>query len=113
MKLCPHCGAELLSDAASFCMECGETIQHSDEKKAKRMPEKKANKSQKARMIKEPTKLNRKRNDGYDGYYDDVLPIDHGQLKEGLDKDLIKKIAAVFGVMLLIVILCVVAMYLL
>ena len=26
--------------------------------------------------------------DGYDGYYDDVLPPDIGHAKEGLDKDL-------------------------
>lgn len=51
--------------------------------------------------------------DGYDGYYDDVLPSDAGKLKEGPDMELVKKVSAVAGVMLLIVILCVVAMYLL
>ena len=50
---------------------------------------------------------------GYDGYYDDVLPSDAGKLKEGPDMELVKKVSAVAGVMLLIVILCVVAMYLL
>ena len=48
-----------------------------------------------------------------DGYYDDVLPSDAGKLKEGPDMELVKKVSAVAGVMLLIVILCVVAMYLL
>ena len=53
------------------------------------------------------------KDDGYDGYYDDVLPSDAGKLKEGPDMELVKKVSAVAGVMLLIVILCVVAMYLL
>ena len=43
----------------------------------------------------------------------DVLPSDAGKLKEGPDMELVKKVSAVAGVMLLIVILCVVAMYLL
>lgn len=51
--------------------------------------------------------------DGYDGYYDDVLPADAGRLNEGIDMELVKKICAVTGVMLLIITLCVVAMYLL
>ena len=38
---------------------------------------------------------------------------DAGKLKEGPDMELVKKVSAVAGVMLLIVILCVVAMYLL
>jgi Fe-S cluster biogenesis protein NfuA len=42
-----------------------------------------------------------------------VLPSDTGTLKEGIDKELIKKIATVAGVMLLIIGLCVVAMYML
>ena len=48
-----------------------------------------------------------------DGYYDDVLPSDAGKLGEEIDTGLIKKVAAVIGVMLLIIVLCVVAMYLL
>ena len=51
--------------------------------------------------------------DGYDGYYDDVLPSDAGKLGEEIDTGLIKKVTAVIGVMLLIIVLCVVAMYLL
>ena len=33
--------------------------------------------------------------DGYDGYYDDVLPPDLDREKEGLDKELIKKVVLV------------------
>ena len=51
--------------------------------------------------------------EGYDGYYDDVLPSDAGKLGEEIDTGLIKKAAAVIGVMLLIIALCVAAMYLL
>ena len=49
----------------------------------------------------------------YDGYYNDVLPSDIDREKEGLDKELIKRIAAISVGMLLIVGLCVVAIYLL
>ena len=41
--------------------------------------------------------------DGYDGYYDDVQPPDIGHTKEGLDKELIKKVALV-GIMVFVVI---------
>ena len=53
------------------------------------------------------------KDDGYDGYYDDVLPLDYGKLNEGMNLELVKRMSIVIGVMLLIVILCVVAMYLL
>lgn len=33
--------------------------------------------------------------DGYDGHYDDVLPPDLDREKEGLDKELIKKVVLV------------------
>lgn len=49
--------------------------------------------------------------DGYDGYYDDVLPPDLGRVKEGLDKELIKKVAVLVAVVLFVVILCALMMY--
>ena len=35
--------------------------------------------------------------DGYDGYYDDIRLIVEGYEREGVDKDLIKKIAIIIG----------------
>ena len=48
----------------------------------------------------------------YDGYYDDVLPSDDGEYRQGLDPKTIKKIAYILAGVLVIVALCVVALYL-
>ena len=44
--------------------------------------------------------------DGYDGYYDDVLPPDMDREKEGLDKELIKKVALVGIAVFVIISVC-------
>lgn len=130
MKYCPYCGAVLIDGAASFCADCGKTLPVREEEKPSKEPE-----SHQIEKSKPPTKKSAKPpkkkkaspkvktapdpecpppvDDGYDGYYDDVPPFDGEKQKEGLDAGLIKKIVAVTGVMLLIVTLCVVAMYLL
>lgn len=51
--------------------------------------------------------------DDYDGYYDDILPADEGRLSEGIDRELVKKIVLIIGIVLLIVGACVMMMYLL
>ena len=51
--------------------------------------------------------------DGYDGYYDDVLPPDIDRTREGIDKELVKKIVILGVSVLLIISLCVVMMYML
>ena len=51
--------------------------------------------------------------DGYDGYYDDVQPPDLDRTREGVDKELIKKIVILGVSVLLIISLCVVMMYVL
>ena len=125
MKYCPYCGADLPDRAVSFCAECGKRLSP-----AKAAPEKKKAKdavgrkgagkkqgvlSDKSRKRSDnrdaPTPSSKA--DGYDGYYDDVLPSDAGKLGEEIDTGLIKKVTAVIGAMLLIIVLCVVAMYLL
>ena len=129
MKYCPYCGADLSDGVASFCMECGKSLptvdggrKNSKEENAspqkhtekKRKKPRKRFEKRREKICGEPFKSSvSPKDDGYDGYYDDVLPSDAGKRKEGVDMDLVKKISAVAGVMLLIVILCVVAMYLL
>lgn len=49
----------------------------------------------------------------YDGYYDDILPVDEGRFSEGIDRELVKKIVLIIGMVLLIVGACVMMMYLL
>ena len=48
-----------------------------------------------------------------DGYYEDVRPIDEGHEREGVDKELIKKIAIIIGVLFVVIIACVALMYVL
>lgn len=51
--------------------------------------------------------------DDYDGYYDDVEPIDAGGTRPGLDREMIKKISFLVLGALLVIGLCVVMMTLL
>lgn len=51
--------------------------------------------------------------DGYDGYYDDVLPNDEDEIEEGIDSDLVKQIVLILLLMSVVIALCVAALYLL
>jgi hypothetical protein len=53
------------------------------------------------------------RDEGYDGYYDDVLPIDDGRAGERASPELIKRAAMISAVAAAIVLLSVLLMYLL
>ena len=133
MKFCPYCGAELVNGAASFCSECGKSLPNNSERqtetreqrgsssggrrrsshpatrqKTRKPPEKKktARTTEAEKSVSQPA-------DGYDGYYDDVLPVDVNRQREGMDKNLIKKVALIAGGVLLIIVLCLAALYLL
>ena len=135
MKFCPYCGADLLKEDAAFCAECGKKLsvaeeapspaheadsQH-DAKPSKQKVSKKG--SQKRRQPKPKKEKVQKpplpeiegepAEDGYDGYYDDILPPDLDREKEGPDKELIKKIITLTVAVILIIGLCVVMMYVL
>lgn len=49
----------------------------------------------------------------YDGYYDDVKPVDAGELDERMDPELIKKVAILLAGVLVVIIASVVLMTLL
>ena len=51
--------------------------------------------------------------DGYDGYYNDVLPPDTDRVKDGMDKELVKKIVALCIVVSVIILMCVALLYVL
>lgn len=51
-----------------------------------------------------------KSDDGYDDYYDDVLPSDEGRQQEGIDKKLLKKIVLLVVGVLVISGICIVFM---
>ena len=50
---------------------------------------------------------------GYDGYYDDVLPPDVDRIQDGIDTELIKKVAAVIIGVILVIAMCVAMLYVL
>lgn len=119
MKYCPYCGADLIEDAVSFCAECGKQLPagQMQKEKSKEKPEiKKASKKKKKTSIKKAESSTEDEtvvDDGYDGYYDDIRPIDEGHEREGVDKELIKKIAIIIGVLFVVIAACVALMYVL
>ena len=131
MKYCTNCGAALEDGTASFCAECGKQLSSEsgdsvknpvENKKAKYKETKK--KKPKKEKVKKQKKTKKKDevleeivgepvDDGYDGYYDDVIPPDTDRVKEGLDKELIKKIVALSVGVIFIISMCVVMLYVL
>lgn len=136
MKYCPYCGAGLLKEDAAFCVECGKRLLVSPEatsendqsvgkagpaaskiakdtdKKSKDKVSKKEKRKKKAE-VPIPEIMGEPVDDGYDGYYNDVLPPDLDRVKEGLDKELIKKIVVLGIAVICIIGICVAMMYLL
>lgn len=113
MKYCPYCGADLIEDAVSFCAECGKQLPAGkpQKEKSKEKPEiKKIAKKKKKKPVKKLESSIEDEtvvDDGYDGYYDDVRPVDEGHELDGVDKELIKKIAIIIGVLFVVIIACV------
>lgn len=126
MKYCPYCGADLPDGAVSFCVECGNALpgekkkeepiaekkkstkKRSGTKKRSRRPSKSPRHMEKVTAEKESAK-----EDDYDGYYDDILPVDEGRQREGIDRSMVKKIAILIGGLAVVIGICVVIMYLL
>ena len=119
MKYCPYCGADLIEDAVSFCAECGKQLPASkaQKEKPKEKPEiKKTSKKKKKKPVKKAESsidVETVVDDGYDGYYDDIRPVDEGHEREGMDKELIKKIAIIIAVLFVVIAACVALMYVL
>lgn len=130
MKYCPYCGAILMDSAVSFCAECGKALLDTQEKEQSKPvivegePKKKKHKRRIPKLEhkrKKPPKQRLENNaneesipdDGYDGYYDDIKPVDAGRQKEGLDKQLLQRVTMLVVGLLLVVGTCVAIMYLL
>ena len=113
MRYCPYCGASILDDAA-FCMECGATIPVSGVPKEE--PKQRAPQTKKKKHKPKPIKRRPDapppdpQDEGYDGYYDDVAPLDTDVVRPGLDREMIKKIVLLVAGALLTIALCVVLM---
>ena len=140
MKYCPYCGADLMDGTVSFCQECGKKLnatqgaaqdepikeapasntppaeKPSKKKKKKQKKEKKKAKQKKQRKSKKedlPEIMGETVDDGYDGYYNDVLPPDTDRVKDGMDKELVKKIVALGIGVTIIILMCVALLYIL
>ena len=115
MKKCPRCGADLSDGTTSFCPVCGKETENCEDcikvsQSKKKEPKKKRNKSQRKQESKTediPEVMGEPVDDGYDGYYDDVLPPDLDRISEGLDKKLIKNIVTLGIGFVVIVGLCI------
>lgn len=83
-------------------------------RKKQRAPELPEEEKQSINQAKEPEQISKTDpEDDYDGYYDDILPVDEGWFNEGMDREIIKKVLVIIGAVLLIVALCVGMMYML
>lgn len=97
MKYCPYCGAPLVDSAVLFCAECGKHLPETEAKKESEEQE-----SEELSESQEQPEMEA----GYDGYYEDVVPVDDGWKKEGVDQQLIKKVLLVVAGLILAVIVC-------
>ena len=130
MKYCPYCGAGFSDGTVSFCSECGKKLpeektvppeaKEQSNKVAKKQKRKKEKKekhkkdTKKKKAAKEiPEVMGEAVDDGYDGYYNDVLPPDTDRVKDGLDKELVKKIVALCIGVIVIILMCVALLYVL
>lgn len=89
MKFCPYCNAYIIDESIPICSGCGRDISG------------------------EMSATEKELNDGYDGYYDDLDPIDKGEQRGELDKTLIRNVFLVIGAVVLIISVCVIALLLL
>lgn len=125
MKYCPYCGEALADPQVSFCPECGKTLaraippldseQSASEEKQNRAAKQKKGRKRKAVQsapMETAAPEATPQDEGYDGYYDDILPSDNGGSREGIDKGLVKKIVLLLGIVLLVIGACVAMMYL-
>ena len=103
MKYCPYCGASLVGSAASFCSECGKKIPTQAESPQSK-PRSKGNvnagnrpagRQKHGKSNAMPPRPSKRRTNpmdfNYDGYYDDVKPIDAGMQDEHADPELMRK----------------------
>lgn len=121
MEHCPNCGTDLLDGAASFCTACGSTLQAKEESctddtasKSRRETQKRQKKPRKRPKPQAAQEImDDSTEEGYDGYYNDVLPPDWDQIKDGLDKELIRKVIVLIASVILIISMCVVLLFIL
>ena len=130
MKYCRYCGAGFSDGTVSFCTECGKklpeekTVPPEAKEQSKKVAKKQKRKKEKKEKHKKDAKKKKPEkeipevmgeavDDGYDGYYNDVLPPDTDRVKDGLDKELVKKIVALCIGVTVVILMCVALLYIL
>lgn len=124
MKYCPYCGAEILSGAFSFCPSCGESLPVLEQPAVEKSLEKplprrgKAKKEGTRKRERPPKEPKQSAPPGkvdldYDGYYEDVQPIDADRQREGVDTRLILRVVLLVAGVALVIGGCVAALFLL
>ena len=107
-----------MGGAVSYCAECGNEIKPLENgapketvmiKKSNRITKKFRKKPQKPVNMPTPEPVD----DGYDGYYNDVQPIDSGRIHDRMDPELIKRIVIISAGAVVIIILSVLLIFLL
>ncbi len=138
MNTCPKCGAKVKSARAARCPECGyllprerkavgsHEIRNSREaaapvKAAKKPKSGRRSKEKEPRQPKAARKSDRIRitpdmersngDDTYDGYYDDVLPADDGEYRQGLDRKTAMNIVYLLIGVAVVVGICIAMLY--
>lgn len=81
--------------------------------KQKKTPKHKAKKRKQKKNTPIPEIMGEPVDDGYDGYYDDILPPDMDRIGEGMDKALVKQIVLLLAGTILVIGACIAMMYLL
>ena len=118
MKYCPYCGAAPTGGVVSNYAQCGYEAKHLEREtpletglmqKSIRATKKRKPKTRKP-VKRQPLKPI---DFGYDGYYNDVQPIDSGHIHDGLDPELIKRVIIISTGTVLIIILSVLLIFLL
>ena len=122
MKYCPYCGAEILSGAFSFCPSCGEPLPVLAQTAAEKPPGKPSPQREKTkkertrkreRLPRKPKQLilSEVETLDYDGYYEDVQPIDADRQREGVDTRLILRVVLLVAGVALVIGGCVAALF--
>lgn len=116
MKYCPYCGADLIDSTIFFCPECGKPLKKSKDKlKSSKNENFKKKQAKKQIISREHAAFDETQAENvdtsYDGYYDDINPIDASTERQGLDKGMIKNIIIIIVSVLFAISICVAAMY--
>ena len=124
MNFCPQCGASLPGGAVSFCPQCGKALPQAEasrsavkegasrrEKTARRPGRKQTGRG--AAAARKPSPAKNSMDENYDGYYDDVPPIDAGWDAGGMDGTLLKRVVLLILGAVCVIVLAVVLMTLL